>query len=168
MCEYDNLHYNDLGCDGEIKDIDIQYRLSEIFDIKKYKYFHNSTDIKKSSYNEKYLYTLDIVFKLISIYDLEINLKNDRIISNEPICKSYILLRVHNCKLCDIDTKDYYIEFGEDINLEYCSYYENAAKIIQKRVKWNQKLSILWKIAEYYTKQKYSSDNIIKCVELYN
>lgn len=160
---YNNGHYTDslnifnYGVTSSFKDIAEDDLLHQI-GYTKLKYFHKAgyrnNNIRCDIENIK-LFTIDKKFnKLIHKNSLHSNISN-----------IYIKLEIFECSLCN-KNRQYRIEFGKELDLGYCPYYENAAKKIQNQFRWKKRLRVLWKIAEYYTKNKFSPENILKHIKL--
>ena len=138
---YVNIYYNNMN-----------NSLTDIPALEDFEYFHN----------------LDNGYDINSVSSfLDDNIPDtEKLKYNNILINSSLYLNVFGCNLCNVDNTEYKITFGKEINLGFCPYYENAAKIIQNRFKWNKNLPTLWKIAEYYTKQKYSPNSIMKYIKL--
>lgn len=122
----------------------------------------------------KYSHHIDDEIENISLYIAEYHIinsnpfiyKNNTIVMNKDIIKLSMSITWNDCDNCNLrNGESIILELDKTIDIPVCPYYDNAAKIIQKRFKWNQKLPILWKIAEYYTQKKYSPENAIKYIK---
>ncbi len=150
--KYDNMF--NMGCASTFKEC-LNEQILDMINLKKLKYFH--------TLDEEYInINCDMAYKNLFKIDNE----NNELIQNAPLFSNInITLSIYDCDLCG-ECIIYEIELNTRTIFGYCSYYENAAKIIQKKIRQKRRLKVLWKIAEYYTKQKYSPKNIMKYIKL--
>ncbi len=155
----DNVEYANIfgmGCATIFKGC-LDEDIKEMLNLKELKYLHKIED-------GNYYINLNCDMAYSNLFNIDNN--SNKITQEAPLFSNInINIDIVSCELCN-ESFEYKIEFGEEANLGFCSYYENAAIKIQRMYKWRKRLPILYKVIEYYTAKKYSPANILCYVEL--
>lgn len=103
-------------------------------------------------------------------FDCDFKIANNKITLVDPIKISLLYKIDIDCIKCD-KSHEYTFTLNDNTityDIDYCSYYVDAAIKIQRYIKLRQKIPVLWKILEYYTAKKYAPCNILKYINLEN
>lgn len=154
VVKYANMF--NMGCASTFKEC-LDTEIYEMLNLNELKYFH------KLDQNEYYI-SMDCKMAYSNLFNIDNN--SNKVNQKAPLMSNIkIQIDIYSCELCD-KSINYIIKFGTEANLGFCPYYENAAIKIQRMYKWYKRLPILYKVIEYYTKEKYSPSNILNYVKL--